>query len=57
MRYNSICLVASALVLGFTAQGRCTGQDKIAIIGAGIGGATAAYFLNEELGHTVRIDM
>ena len=38
-------------------QGRSADQDKIAIIGAGIGGATAAYYLREELGDAISIDV
>ena len=30
---------------------------KVAIVGAGIGGSTAAYFLREELGASVQLDM
>ena len=32
-------------------------HPRVAIIGAGIGGSTAAHFLREELGHSVQLDM
>ena len=32
-------------------------HSRVAIMGAGIGGSTAAYFLREELGSSVQLDM
>ena len=32
-------------------------HPKVAVIGAGIGGSTAAYFLREELDSSVQLDM
>lgn len=32
-------------------------QFKVAIMGAGIGGSTAAHFLREKLGASVQLDM
>jgi ribulose 1,5-bisphosphate synthetase/thiazole synthase len=32
-------------------------DDRVAVIGAGVGGATAAYYLRQELGNRIRIDV
>ena len=52
---RQLCSVAALCILALAAYGVEAKQRKVAVVGAGVGGASAAYFLKELLGDSVSI--
>jgi len=50
---SALFTLTSTLVLGLSEDG----NSRVAVIGAGVGGASAAYYLRQELGNSTRIDV
>ena len=51
------CALCHALTSAFALGDVSTGNRRVSVIGGGIGGSSAAYFLRQELGNNIRIDV